>query len=148
MTQHLGKRPSVAPASVAGEHASRDFIVVTRSPKKGPSVSETVEGHSLTDCYPFPAQAFAFVIIISYLLPFAVLPIFYVDKRFFVRESASRLYPPAIFVAALLVLDRATTGRFHCPLPALSVFRDQIGLKKNASTLGETLRRDDHRGDP
>ena len=50
--------------------------------------------------------------------------------------------------ACAVVRSRAATGRFHCPLPALSVFRDQIGLKKTASTLGETLRRDDHRGDP
>ena len=40
----------------------------------------------------------------------------------------------------------ATKGGFHCHLPTLSVFSDQIGIKKNASTLRETLRRDDHLG--
>ena len=42
----------------------------------------------------------------------------------------------------------ATKGCFHCHLPTLSVFSDRIGIKKNTSTLRETLRRDDHRGDP
>ena len=116
-------------------------------------MSETVEGHSLTDCYPFPAQAFAFVIIISYLLPFAVLPIFYVDKRFFVRESASRLYPPAIFVAALLVLDRATTGRFHvtstrvCERYIVSSSGKSINRCRAYSDVRVTLKRDEHQAE-
>ena len=45
-----------------------------------------------------------------------------------------------------LAIAWATKGCFHCHLPTLSVFSDQRGLKKHASTLGETLKRDEHLG--
>ena len=43
------------------------------------------------------------------------------------------------------VARRATQGCFHCHLPTLSVFSDQIGIKKQHSPY-ENLRRDDHLG--
>ena len=37
--------------------------------------------------------AFTFVMLISYLLPFAAIPIFVYDKQFYLRESGLGLYP-------------------------------------------------------
>ena len=78
---------------------------------------------------------------------------FKTKKAFFVKLTITgALWLVALPLSVLLayvvsdVDRRATKGCFHCHLPTLSVFSDQIGIKKNASTLRETLRRDDHLG--
>ena len=49
--------------------------------------------------------AFAFIIQISYLLPFAMIPIFWADKAFYVSESALGLYESWAYCLSQAVLE-------------------------------------------
>ena len=49
--------------------------------------------------------AFTFIILISYLLPFATIPVFVHQKNFFLFERSLGLYSPWIFCIAQLLLE-------------------------------------------
>uniref|UniRef100_A0A7S2XRR9 ABC-2 type transporter transmembrane domain-containing protein n=1 Tax=Attheya septentrionalis TaxID=420275 RepID=A0A7S2XRR9_9STRA len=49
--------------------------------------------------------AFTFLIMISFLLPFAMIPIFVFDKKFFAAESALGLYSPIIYCISQALLE-------------------------------------------
>ena len=46
-----------------------------------------------------------FVILSSYLLPFAVLPVFVSDKEFFLQDATVGLYPPWVYCISQTVLE-------------------------------------------
>ena len=49
--------------------------------------------------------AFTFIMMISYLLPFATIPVFVHDKHFYVRESGLGLYPSWVYTVAQAALE-------------------------------------------
>lgn len=49
--------------------------------------------------------ALTFLILSSYLLPFAMMPIFVKDKKFFLAESALGLYSPWLYCISQLILE-------------------------------------------
>ena len=51
-------------------------------------------------------------------------------------------------VREAVALDLGGTRGLRRDFSTLECLNDHIGVTKNASTLRETLRRDDHRGDP
>jgi len=60
--------------------------------------SETVDPQAVVG-------AFTFVMLTSYLLPFAMIPIFVYDKQFYVRESGLGLYPTWVYAVSQAVLE-------------------------------------------
>jgi ABC-type multidrug transport system permease subunit len=49
--------------------------------------------------------ALTFIILVSYLLPFAMLPVFVYDKKFFLAESALGLYSPWLYCLSQIILE-------------------------------------------
>jgi ABC-type multidrug transport system permease subunit len=49
--------------------------------------------------------ALTFIILVSYLLPFAMLPLFVHDKKFFLAESALGLYSPWLYCLSQIILE-------------------------------------------
>jgi hypothetical protein len=49
--------------------------------------------------------ALTFIILVSYLLPFAMLPVFVYDKKFFLAESGLGLYSPWLYCLSQIILE-------------------------------------------
>ena len=72
---------------------------------------------------PSTLGAFTFVMLISYLLPFAAIPIFVYDKQFYLRESGLGLYATWVYTISQACAHHRHHSRHKTASPPNSITR-------------------------
>ena len=88
---------------------------------------------------PSTLGAFTFVMLISYLLPFAAIPIFVYDKQFYLRESGLGLYATWVYTISQACAHHRHHSRHITASPPNSITRRHTRSISSSDTFTRQL---------